>query len=190
MSFLSTRRHRIAAAFTVAALAAGGGSAAIVIATSPASASTGAVSLSAATQAMPTAAAIEATPTAAATAAASTPAARRHHRRQLLARADHASLELKVKGHWVTYVLDRGKVTSVSGTAISLARPDGQSVTLTIDPATRFGRTGSAAAIKTGAEATVISDHGAALRVAQPVRPSVTAPPSPATAPSTAATTA
>jgi hypothetical protein len=166
MSFLSTRKHRIAAAVTAAAIAVGGGSAAIVAATAPASAGT--VSLSAATK------------------PASTPAAkadRRHHRHGLLARSDHASIELKVKGHWVTYVLDRGKVTSVSGTAISLARPDGQSVTLTIDSATHFGHKGSATSILTGSEATVISDNGAALRVVPDRHAKAAAAPATATTP-------
>jgi hypothetical protein len=123
----------------------------------------------------------------AATSPAPTPAAKAaegHHDRSLLKRADHASIELKVKGHWVTYVLDRGQVTAVSGTAISLARPDGQSVTLTIDSATRFGHKGSVTAIRTGSDATVISDNGAAIRVAQGDHVKA------ATAPSTATTAA
>jgi hypothetical protein len=167
MSFLASRQHRIAAGVTAAALAVGGGSAAVVAATAPASAGT--VSLSAATSPAPTPAA---------------KAAEGHHDRSLLKRADHASIELKVKGHWVTYVLDRGQVTAVSGTAISLARPDGQSVTLTIDSATRFGHKGSVTAIRTGSDATVISDNGAAIRVAQGDHVKA------ATAPSTATTAA
>lgn len=152
MRVLSTHRHRIAAVATAATLVLGGGTAAVVAATtSPAAAGT--VSL-----------------TATNTSAATATHAARHHARGLLARTDHATVELKVKGQWVTYDLDRGKVTAVSATSITLARPDGQSVTLAIAGTTRFGpKTASASAITVGARATVISEGGTARRVVQAV---------------------
>jgi hypothetical protein len=95
-----------------------------------------------------------------------TGAAGRHHPRNLLQRADHATIELKVKGQWVTYTLDRGKVTAVSSSSITLARPDGRSVTETITPSTRYGGVAEGQ-VKTDRPAVVISDQGTALRINQ-----------------------
>jgi hypothetical protein len=174
--FLSTRRHRIAAAVTAATLTLGGGAAAVVAATAPASAGT--VSPSAAL--------------AAATKPAATQGSVARHRRRLLARTDHAALELKVKGKWVTIDLDRGRVTSVSSTAISLARPDGQSVTLAIDSATKFGHGATVTTLKTGVSATVTSENGTARRVVEALHPKAATTPaaSSSTSTSTAATSA
>lgn len=91
----------------------------------------------------------------------------RGHARALLRRADHATVELKVKGQWVTYTLDRGTVTAVSPTSITLARPDGQSVTETLTSQTRYRGVTSEAAIRTGRPALVVSEDGSALRVRQ-----------------------
>ena len=90
-----------------------------------------------------------------------------HRIRSLLARADHASVELKVKGQWVSYEVDRGQVKAVSPTSITLARPDGQSVTANIDAATKFQRVSGEGAIQTGKKALVLSDNGTALRIRQ-----------------------
>lgn len=91
----------------------------------------------------------------------------KHKARGLLGRADHATAEIKVKGQWVTYTLDRGTVTQVSPTSITLHRPDGQSVTDSIDSATKFEGVSSESAIQTGKRAQVISDGGVALRIRQ-----------------------
>jgi hypothetical protein len=96
----------------------------------------------------------------------------------LLARADHGSLEVRVKGQWVTFTLDAGKVTSVSGSSITLARPDGQNVTEAITSGTRFKGVTSPTAIVVGKRARVISQNGVAVQVAQR---SGNASPSPAT---------
>jgi hypothetical protein len=90
-----------------------------------------------------------------------------HRIRSLLERADHASVELKVKGQWVTYDVDRGQVKAVSPTSITLARPDGQTVTATIDATTKFQGVTGEGAIQTGQEALVLSDNGMALRIRQ-----------------------
>ena len=93
----------------------------------------------------------------------------KHHRRAagLLARADHASVEVEVKGQWVTYDLDRGTVGSVSAASITLDRPDGTDVTLSLSPSTVFKGIASEGAVVVGHEARVVSENGAALRVAQ-----------------------
>lgn len=100
------------------------------------------------------------------TAPAATPSGARHAR-SLLARTDHATVEVKVKGQWVTYTLDRGKVTAAGPTSITLARPDGQTVTDTVNSGTRFTGVDSAAAVQLNRPATVLSDGGVALRVHQ-----------------------
>lgn len=99
----------------------------------------------------------------------------RRRARTLLARADHATVELKVKGQWVTYALDKGKVSAVSPTSISLARPDGQSVTEAISPTTRFRGVASEAAVEVGRPALVISQGGGALSVRQKPAPAAPA---------------
>ena len=95
------------------------------------------------------------------------PAVHSNRPRTLLGRTDHATLELKVKGQWVTYTMDRGEVTAVSPSSITLARPDGQSVTETINSATRFGGVTSEAGVRLSHRAAVISDNGVALRIRQ-----------------------
>lgn len=85
----------------------------------------------------------------------------------LYARADHITLEVRQKGQWVTYDMDRGKVTAVNATSITLARPDGQSVTEAIDSNTKFKGVASAAGIQTGRSALVVSENGTAVRIRQ-----------------------
>jgi hypothetical protein len=89
------------------------------------------------------------------------------HQRSLIARADHATIELKVKGEWETYTLDRGKVTAVSPTSITLARPDGTSVTDAINSATKFRGVTSESGVTVGKAAGALSSNGTALRVTQ-----------------------
>lgn len=113
-------------------------------------------------------AALSSTASTVAPSAGTGPAARPHSRaRGLLGRTDHATVEVKVKGQWVTYDLDRGKVTAISPTSITLLRPDGQSVTFTINSSTRYGPSQSEATIATDRPATVISKDGTALRIRQ-----------------------
>jgi hypothetical protein len=62
----------------------------------------------------------------------------------LVKRSDHADFEVKVKGQWTTITYDRGKVTAFGSSSITIQRPDGQSVTESITPATKFpGKIGS-----------------------------------------------
>ena len=103
----------------------------------------------------------------AASAVSSQAAGRGGQAKGLYARTDHATLEVKQKGQWVTYDLDRGKVTAVSSTSITLARPDGQSVTVTIDSTTKYKGVTSATAIRTGRPALVLSENGTAVRIRQ-----------------------
>jgi hypothetical protein len=85
----------------------------------------------------------------------------------ILRRTDHATLEVKVQGHWVTYTLDRGKVSAISPTSITLARPDGQSVTETITPNTKYRGVASESGVQLNKSAIVLSDNGTALGIRQ-----------------------
>jgi len=104
--------------------------------------------------------------------AAARPGGRRLGR--LLRHSDHATIEVDRQGQWVTYSVDRGKVTAASPTSITLARPDGQSVTLAIDGSTKFRGVASASSVRTGQPALVVSENGVAVAVRQgrPGRPS------------------
>jgi hypothetical protein len=115
----------------------------------------------------PTPAVPAATPSAAPTAKAAA------GHRGLLARTDHATLEVRQDGKWVTVDVDRGNVTSASTTSITLMRPDGQSVTVHISSSTKFrGKEAtSAAALKTGVRAMVVSESGTATSVTEGAKP-------------------
>jgi hypothetical protein len=93
--------------------------------------------------------------------------------RGLLSRADHATVEIRQGGKWVTVDVDRGNVTAASTSSITLSRPDGQSVTLQISSSTKFrGKEAtSAPALKTGVRAVVISENGSAISVTEGARP-------------------
>jgi hypothetical protein len=94
-------------------------------------------------------------------------------RRTLLDRADHATLEVRRHRQWVSITVDRGNVTALSATSITLRRPDGQSVTIALAPTTRYRgkEASSATALKTGVRAQVISMHGIAIAVTEGSRP-------------------
>jgi hypothetical protein len=160
MKLLSTRGHRVAAAATAVALAVGGGTAAVA-AVASASGSAGSAVLSSAT------ASSTAPATSGHSAGTRRPGRKGHHRGGLLRRTDHATAEVRIKGQWVTLELDRGTVTAVSPSAITLLRPDSRSVTLHIDSTTKFNGATSSTEVKTGERATVISDNGTAERVLQ-----------------------
>jgi hypothetical protein len=139
---LSTTRRKAAAAVTTAALLAGGGAAAVAANS--------------------------------ATASAASPATHVHkaaHKAKdgkgLLARADHATFEVKLHGKWVTLVLDRGAVTSVSSKAVTLHRPDGDTVTEALSATTKFDKGEAWSQIEVGHNATVVSESGVARLVFQ-----------------------
>lgn len=93
--------------------------------------------------------------------------------RGLLSRTDHASLEVRKGGKWVTVDVDRGNVTAASTSSITLNRPDGQSVTLQISSSTKFRgkEASSASALKSGVRAMVISENGTAISITEGAKP-------------------
>ncbi len=98
-----------------------------------------------------------------------TPSAAPHKNHPVWARADHGTFEVHQKGRWITFILDRGDVTAVSALSITLARPDGQSTTIALGPATKYHArvATSASALKTGVGATVVSTGGTATVVVE-----------------------
>jgi hypothetical protein len=62
--------------------------------------------------------------------------------RALLKRTIHAQLIVRGKGgQWVTVDFDRGKITTISSSSITITRPDGVSVSAAITTSTSFRRT-------------------------------------------------
>ena len=88
----------------------------------------------------------------------------------ILRHADHGDLSVRTKDGFRTVTFDRGKVTAASDTSVTVLRPDGVSVTKTIDASTKFKGISSASDIKTGKGAIVVSDGDTALAVAQAAR--------------------
>ncbi|MDQ2754778.1 MAG: hypothetical protein M3R71_04425, partial [Actinomycetota bacterium] len=102
--------------------------------------------------------------------AAATPApaqAKVHHRAAgLLDRADHATVEVKEHGQWVTVTLDRGKISASVANSVTLVEPDGHSVTVALGTSTRYaGVLTSATSLQAGKEVSVTSQAGTALSV-------------------------
>jgi hypothetical protein len=111
----------------------------------------------------------------------------------VLRRADHGTIEIKAKASttgtatWQTFTFDRGKVTTVTAGQIVVARPDGQSVTLTINAGTTYRGVTSWQQVATSKGAIVVSANGAATIVAQKASPATgTSGPAAATSPTTA----
>lgn len=113
------------------------------------------------------------TPAAATPATATGKAAQKHA--GIFDRADHGTIEIKMKAAttgtatWQTVTFDRGQVSAATAGQITLARPDGQSVTLTIGPNTKWQGVTSEAQIVTGKGALVVSEDGTALIIRQRV---------------------
>jgi hypothetical protein len=144
MHFLSTTRQRVGAAAAAVAVAGGAG-AFVLVSGAFASASTP-------------------QPAAVTSATAHHPKLKKHG---ILAHADYATLQVKRHGQWVTYVLDRGKVTAVTSSQITIARPDGVTVSVALSSSTKYKGVSGESAVKVGQHASVISVNGSAVRVSQ-----------------------
>ena len=83
-------------------------------------------------------------------------------------RTVHADLIVKDKsGAFVTVTIDRGTVSAVNATSITLDRADGKQATLTITNDTKVHGVASVSAIQTGKAATVMSRDGTATQIVQ-----------------------
>jgi hypothetical protein len=91
----------------------------------------------------------------------------------ILRRADHGDIEVQVKAAkgapktWETITFDKGTVTDVAADHISVARPDGQSVTLKIDATTKFHGVTDVAGVQKDKPAIVLSKAGVATQILQ-----------------------
>ncbi len=82
--------------------------------------------------------------------------------------ADHGDVEVKVKGGtWKTVTFDRGQVGDVAADHITLARPDGKLVTLTINAGTKFKGVTAWQQVTKAQGAIVVSDNGTATLIIQ-----------------------
>ena len=85
-----------------------------------------------------------------------------------LRRAVHGDLVVRGKGDtYVPITFDRGKVTAASATSISLERPDGVAVTVSIGSSTTFRGIDSATGLRVGDPAVVTSAGNVATVIAQ-----------------------
>jgi hypothetical protein len=83
-------------------------------------------------------------------------------------RTVHADLVVQDKsGAFVTVTIDRGTVSAVNATSITLDRADGKQATLTIDTNTKVHGVASVPAVQTGKMATVVSRDGTATQIVQ-----------------------
>lgn len=99
------------------------------------------------------------------------PAARRaggEGKHALYKRAVHGDLIVRGRGGaFENYTFDRGKVDAASSTSITLTRPDGKQVTVSITPDTKFRGVRDASGLQTGKPAVVVSQGGKADLVDQ-----------------------
>ena len=74
----------------------------------------------------------------------------------------HGDIEVATKNGYVTFEFDRGAVTSISSSQITILRPDGKSVTEGINGTTRMPKRGVPAK---GQNVVVISTGGNSYRI-------------------------
>ena len=91
---------------------------------------------------------------------------RAHHPR-LRHRTVHGDLTVRTKDGFKEVTVDRGRLTSIDGSTLTVTRPDGPVVTFTVDDQTRFRGVDSAAELQTGKPVFVVSADGVAKSVAQ-----------------------
>jgi hypothetical protein len=116
-----------------------------------------------------------AAPTSAATTTAATArAARSRARHPLLRRTLHGSLVLRGKaGKTVTVDIQRGTITDISATSLTMKSTDGVSETYVLTPATKLRSRGKAvtlATVKDGDRGLVVAIEGSSGKVARAVR--------------------
>jgi hypothetical protein len=98
--------------------------------------------------------------------ATSTETARPHHAR-LRHRTVHGDLTVRTKDGFEQITVDRGKLTSVEGSTLTVTRPDGPVVTVTVNDQTRYRGIDSKDDLQTGKPVVVVSKDGTAKGVAQ-----------------------
>lgn len=93
----------------------------------------------------------------------------RHRAEGFLGRAVHGSVIVKGKdGTWQTVDFDKGKLTkSADGSTVTVARPDGHSVTLRVTPDTKFRGIDGVGTLRADKPGLVVSKDGKAIMIAQ-----------------------
>jgi hypothetical protein len=107
--------------------------------------------------------------TAPSTAPASAPAAAHpgYDHRGPLRRVVHGDLIVRTKDGFENVTVDRGKVTAVSASSITIERPDGVSVTKAVTAETKFRGVDSVEHVERGKGALVVSKGNNAVLIAQ-----------------------
>lgn len=85
----------------------------------------------------------------------------------LLRRTVHGDLVVRTKDGFQHVAYDRGKLASASGTTLTLTRPDGVTVTVTVNDQTKYRGVSGFGQLQTGRPTLVLSKDGVALVVAQ-----------------------
>ena len=88
----------------------------------------------------------------------------------VLRRAIHGDLVVPGEQGFQNVSFDRGTVTAASPSSVTVQRPDGTSVTKSVDSSTRFRGVKSATDLHAGAPALVVSKGDVAIAVFQPRR--------------------
>ena len=88
----------------------------------------------------------------------------------VLRRAVHGDLIVRGKNGFENVTLDRGKLSSVDvdGNHLTIARPDGPSVTVTLTDSTRYRGVAGKDALVVGKPTIIVSKDGNAVLVGQP----------------------
>jgi hypothetical protein len=85
-----------------------------------------------------------------------------------LGRAVHGDLIVRNRdGEFVPVTFDRGTLESVGSDELTVARPDGKKVTVTLDDETRYRGVESKDQLRTGEGVVVVSEDGTATMVGQ-----------------------
>src|SRR5207245_4299688 len=87
-----------------------------------------------------------------------------------LRRAIHGDLIVPGQQGFQNVSFDRGTLTAASQSSVTVQRPDGTSITKSVDQSTRFRGAKTAADLQTGAPAVVVSKGDVAIAVFQPRR--------------------
>jgi hypothetical protein len=88
----------------------------------------------------------------------------------LLRRTVHGDLVVRTKDGFQHVTYDRGKLASASGNTLTVTRPDGATVTVTVNDQTKYRGVSGFAQLQTGRATLVLSKDGVAVLVAQPNR--------------------
>jgi hypothetical protein len=85
----------------------------------------------------------------------------------LLRRAVHGDLIVRGKNGFENVTFDRGRLESRDGSTLTLKRPDGATVTLTVTDATKYRGVSGLDQLQTGRPTAVVSQDGKAVVVVQ-----------------------